>query len=273
MRTLILENTSEVKYYVPLTRSFIALTNGFSTQEIEDIKKIISGGKAQDDFLYSTEIIFNRDELVSLVNTGVKNLAPAVDSIEIRSDIDDDPITDDMADIIKAKINNKISASKKAKYSDKNGKPESEFVEIANMSASKNLVDMIKEFEGFRAYPYTCPGGSLTIGYGNAIKPGEYNSISKEQAEVLLRKTISVFERGIKKAVKVPLTQNQYDALVSFAYNVGMGAFRRSTLLKKLNAKDYQGAADELLRFTKSNGKVLRGLVKRRERERALFLT
>jgi lysozyme len=131
---------------------------------------------------------------------------------------------------------------------------------------------MIKGFEGFRAYPYTCPGGSLTIGYGTTIKPGEYTSITKEQGEALLRKSISGFERSVKNLVKVPLNQNQYDALVSFTYNVGAGALKRSTLLKKLNSGDYSGAADELLKFTKANGKVLEGLVRRREKERNLFL-
>lgn len=274
MRTLILEKSSEVTYHVPFSRSFEVMVNGFSQDEIDDIRDLVSGSKEKNPDSYSTEITFDRERLVSLLSGGERNLSPAVDNVEIRTDIDEDPVTDDLAELISTKINNQISVRKKA--ASKNGGEEEALAEpssISALSVSQRLVDMIKGFEGFRAYPYTCPGGSLTIGYGTTVKPGQYTSVTKEQAEAMLRKSISGFERSIKNLVKVPLSQNQYDALVSFTYNVGAGSLKRSTLLKKLNSGDYQGAADELLRFTKSNGKVLQGLVKRRERERNLFLS
>jgi|694.fasta_scaffold126032_4 lysozyme len=274
MRTLILEKATEITYYVPFSRSFNVLMDGFSTKEIDDVQRLLSGDSPKNSDLYSTEITFDRDKLVSLLSTGKKDLGSAVDSVEIRTNIETDPVTEDVAEIISTKINNQISLRRKAESSDKEQKDAvlSEPSEIGKLSVSQRLVDMIKGFEGFRAYPYTCPGGSLTIGYGTTIKPGEYTSITKEQGEALLRKSISGFERSVKNLVKVPLNQNQYDALVSFTYNVGAGALKRSTLLKKLNSGDYSGAADELLKFTKANGKVLEGLVRRREKERNLFL-
>ena len=274
MRTLILEKAEEITYYVPFSRSFNVLMDGFSTKEIDDIRSILSGGSQKNSDLYSTEITFDRDKLVSLLSTGKKDLGPSIDSIEIRTDVETDPVTEDVAEIISTKINNQISLRRKAESSDDPQQVAvlSEQSDVVKLSSSQKLVDMIKGFEGFREYPYTCPGGALTIGYGTTMKPGQYTSITKEQAEALLRKSISGFERSIKKLVKVPLNQNQFDALVSFTYNVGAGALKRSTLLKKLNSRDYQGAADELLKFTKSNGKVLQGLIKRREKERNLFL-
>ena len=275
MRTLILEKAEEITYNVPFSRSFNVLTDGFSTREIDEIRSLLSGGEQKNSELYSTEITFDRDKLVSLLSTGKRDLGSSIDSIEINTDVETDPVTDDVADIIITKINNQISLRRKAESSldPQNVAVLSEPSEVAKLSVSQKLVDMIKGFEGFREYPYTCPGGALTIGYGTTIKPGQHTSITKEQAEAILRKSISGFERSIKKLVKVPLNQNQYDALVSFTYNVGAGALQRSTLLKKLNDRDHQDAADELLRFTKSNGKVLQGLVKRREKERTLFLS
>jgi lysozyme len=274
MRTLILEKATEITYYVPFSRSFNVLMDGFSTREIDDIRALLSGSQPKNSDLYSTQITFDRDALVSMLSTGKKDLGSAVDSIEIRTNIDTDPVTDDVAEIISSKINNQISLRKKAQSTaaQDNNPVLSEPSDAAKLSVSQRLVDMIKGFEGFRQYPYTCPGGALTIGYGTTMKPGQYTSMTKEQAEALLRRSISGFEKSVKSLVKVPLSQNQYEALVSFTYNVGAGALKRSTLLSKLNAGDYQGAADELLRFTKSKGKVLQGLVKRREKERALFL-
>lgn len=274
MRTLILEKVEEITYNVPFSRSFNVLTDGFSTKEIDEIRYLLSGGEQKNSEIYSTEITFDRDKLISLLSTGKRDLGSSIDSIEIKTDVETDPVTDDVAEIITSKINNQISLRRKTESSldPQNIAVLSEPSDVVKLSASQKLVDMIKGFEGFREYPYTCPGGALTIGYGTTIKPGQFTSITKEQAEALLRKSISGFERSIKKLVKVPLNQNQYDALVSFTYNVGAGALQRSTLLKKLNSRDYQGAADELLRFTKSNGKVLQGLVKRREKERAIFL-
>lgn len=120
---------------------------------------------------------------------------------------------------------------------------------------------------------YKCPAGVWTIGYGHTATAKQGMTITQAKAVELLKNDLARFEAGVNTYVKVPINQNQFDALVSFSYNVGSGALKTSTLLKKLNAKDYQGAADEFLRWNKASGKVLAGLTKRRETERALFLT
>lgn len=133
--------------------------------------------------------------------------------------------------------------------------------------------EIIKQSEGLRLEAYLCPAGVLTIGYGHTgsdVKEG--SRVSREEAENLLTRDLERFEKDILKMVKVELTQNQFDALVSFTYNVGSGALKGSTLLKKLNAGSYMEAADEFLKWTKAGGKELPGLVKRRRTERALFL-
>lgn len=133
--------------------------------------------------------------------------------------------------------------------------------------------EIIKEHEGLRLEAYLCPAGVWTIGYGHTgsdVWPGLV--ITKEWAEWLLEEDLKRFEANVSGYVKVDLTQDQFDALVSFTYNVGAEAFKNSTLLKKLNAEDYEGAANEFPRWNKSKGKVLGGLVKRRNEERKLFL-
>lgn len=133
--------------------------------------------------------------------------------------------------------------------------------------------EIIKQSEGLRLEAYLCPAGVWTIGYGHTGKDVvEGMKITRGEAEELLEGDLEKFEKDILKMVKVGLTQNQFDALVSFTYNVGGGALKTSTLLKKLNAGDYMGAADEFLKWTKAGGKELPGLVKRRRTERALFL-
>lgn len=133
--------------------------------------------------------------------------------------------------------------------------------------------EIIKQSEGLRLEAYLCPAGVWTIGYGHTGKDVvEGMKITRGEAEKLLEGDLEKFEKDILKMVKVGLTQNQFDALVSFTYNVGGGALKTSTLLKKLNAGDYMGAADEFLKWTKAGGKELPGLVKRRRTERALFL-
>ena len=139
------------------------------------------------------------------------------------------------------------------------------------MKISKNGIDLIKRFEGCRLTSYKCPSGVYTIGYGHTDGVKKGLKISQKQAEIFLKEDIAEFENGVKKAVSVPLTQNQFDALVSFTYNIGLGAFKTSTLLKKLNAKDYGGASKEFLRWNKSNGVILNGLKRRRNAEKALF--
>ncbi len=106
---------------------------------------------------------------------------------------------------------------------------------------------------------------------GKPIRPGM--TIKEETAERLLHTGLVGYESDVSKLVKVKLTQGQFDALVSFAYNLGARALSTSTLLQKLNSGDYAGAADEYTRWNKAGGKVLPGLTRRREAERALFLS
>jgi GH24 family phage-related lysozyme (muramidase) len=133
-------------------------------------------------------------------------------------------------------------------------------------------LDLIKEFEGLRLDAYICPAGVPTIGYGTTkgVKLGD--RITTVQAEALLKRDLENFEAAVRSLVKVPLNSNQFSALVSFAYNVGVGALQQSTLLKRLNQGDYQGAAQEFLRWNKAGGQALPGLTRRRQVERSLFL-
>lgn len=134
-------------------------------------------------------------------------------------------------------------------------------------------LSMIEHHEGWSAKPYKDAAGYWTIGYGHKILPGEsFTTISKATGRALLAKDAQKAEQAVKDYVKVSLSQGQFDALVSFTYNLGGGALRDSTLLKKLNAGDYHGAALEFDRWTKAGGKVLSGLVARRADEKALFL-
>lgn len=141
------------------------------------------------------------------------------------------------------------------------------------MKTSEAGINLIKGFEGFRAQAYLCPGDVWTIGYGSTVgvKPGM--QITESEASVRLREELaSIYEKVVNRHVSVPLTQNQFDALVSFTYNLGESAFRHSMLLRRLNEGDYAAAAREFKRWNKSNGKVLKGLVKRRRQEAELFL-
>lgn len=138
-------------------------------------------------------------------------------------------------------------------------------------STSQRGIDLIKQFEGMVLKAYLCPAKIWTIGYGHTrtAKPGMV--ITEEQAEALLRADLVDFERAVNHAVTVPLQQYQFDALVSFAFNVGASAFRGSTLLQRVNAERWTEAAAEFDRWTRGDGKVLPGLVRRRQAERAMF--
>lgn len=140
------------------------------------------------------------------------------------------------------------------------------------MKTSDVGIELIKKYEGCILKSYKCPSGVWTIGYGhtNGVKSGM--QITKAQALDYLKQDLNVFEKAVTDYVKVPLNQNQFDALVSFSFNCGSGALKTSTLLKKLNSCDYNGAANEFLKWNKSNGKVLNGLVRRRQEEKELFL-
>ena len=146
------------------------------------------------------------------------------------------------------------------------------------MQTSEKGIALIKQFEGCRLTAYQDSVGVWTIGYGwtkpvdgKPIRAGM--TIKQETAERLLKTGLVSYENDVSRLVKVDLTQGQFDALVSFTYNLGARSLSTSTLLRKLNAGDYAGAADEFLRWNKAGGKVLNGLTRRREAERALFLS
>lgn len=146
------------------------------------------------------------------------------------------------------------------------------------MQTSEKGIALIKEFEGCKLTAYQDSVGVWTIGYGwtqpvdgKPIRAGM--TIKQETAERLLKTGLVSYESDVSRLVKVILTQGQFDALVSFTYNLGARSLSTSTLLRKLNSGDYAGAADEFLRWNKAGGKVLNGLTRRREAERALFLS
>lgn len=132
--------------------------------------------------------------------------------------------------------------------------------------------DIVKEFEGLRLETYKCPAGVWTIGYGHTrgVIPGDV--ITEAEAEALLAEDLEDSEDAVRAFVNVELNQNQFDALVSFVYNLGSGNFNSSTLLRKLNNGDYLGAANEFNRWNKAGGVVLSGLVRRRNAEANLFI-
>jgi GH24 family phage-related lysozyme (muramidase) len=137
---------------------------------------------------------------------------------------------------------------------------------------------LIKEFEGLRTTAYRDPVGIWTIGYGHTSMAGppEVTSgmrITEADAEEILKRDLRKFEQGIRDRVSVSLNSNQFSALVSFAFNVGLGAFQNSTMRRLLNGGDYSGAANEFPRWVKAGGRTLQGLVRRRNAERALFLS
>lgn len=136
-------------------------------------------------------------------------------------------------------------------------------------------IRLIRSFEGFSAKPYLCPAGYFTIGYGHVLRPGEQRgaSVTPEQAAELLAEDILAAEAAVALLVATPLTDGQFDALVSFAFNLGAGALQRSTLRRKLNRREYASAAAEFPRWAWAAGRKLPGLLRRREAERERFLT
>lgn len=150
-----------------------------------------------------------------------------------------------------------------------------------NKKQSNNLSDngmkLLEQFEGLRLEAYLDSASIATIGFGsikypngNKVKLGD--KITKTQAKEYKLHDLKEFESTVNTSVTVPLSQNQYDALVSLSYNIGSGAFKSSTLLKKLNSGDYKGAAEQFLAWNKAGGKKVQGLVNRREAEQKLFL-
>ena len=155
---------------------------------------------------------------------------------------------------------------------------------------SKKAIEMIKHHEGVRVKPYRCPALLWTVGVGHVIDPnhikvpldqrkmlaipdGWDRTLSMEEVDAILQKDLSSFERGVLRLCPATSTnQSHLDALTSFAFNVGLGNLQKSTIRMKYNRGDFEGAADGFLDWTKAGGKVLPGLVKRRNDERALFL-
>lgn len=139
------------------------------------------------------------------------------------------------------------------------------------MIVSDKAIALIKDFESLQLKAYLCPANIWTIGYGHTRNVKQGDEISVYQAERYLRADLVQFEQDVNRLVRVPLTQGQYDALISFVFNVGSRAFSTSTLLKKLNSRDYDGAANEFARWKFAKGRALPGLERRRLLEKRLF--
>lgn len=140
-------------------------------------------------------------------------------------------------------------------------------------------LEIIKEFEGCKLKAYKCPAGVWTIGYGTTaaafvgIEPKAGMIITEAEAEKYLHAALHKFENAIKSAITKPINDNEFGAFVSLAYNIGSGAFKKSSALRHFNAGDKAKSADAILMWNKAGGKVLAGLTRRRAAERALFLT
>lgn len=139
------------------------------------------------------------------------------------------------------------------------------------MKISKNGLDLIKHFEGCELEAYKCPAGVWTIGYGHIKTAVEGMTITQHQADDMLIEEMNEYEGYINNSVLVDLTQNQFDAMVSWVYNLGNGNLNASTLLKVLNSGDYAGVPAQMMRWNKAGGKVLEGLTRRRQAEADLF--
>jgi len=147
-----------------------------------------------------------------------------------------------------------------------------------SMLVSNKGVDLICEFEGKRLSAYDDGVGVWTIGFGtikypNGVRVKKGDTCTLEQAKEYMRHDLIEFEHTVNSSVKVLLSQNQFDALVSLSYNIGSSAFKSSTLVKKLNTGDYQGAADQFNVWVNAGGKRMQGLVNRRDKEKLLFLS
>ena len=134
---------------------------------------------------------------------------------------------------------------------------------------------LIKSFEGLELKSYKCPAGVWTVGYGSTgrhVTPGM--TITEAQAESLLKKDLRRFELGVERAIgDAPTSDNEFSAFVSLAFNIGVAAFQRSTVLKRHLAGNKAGAADAFMLWVKAGGRTLKGLIRRREAERKLYLT
>ena len=139
------------------------------------------------------------------------------------------------------------------------------------MKISDEGLSLIKHFEGCELKAYRCAANVLTIGYGSTKGVTEDMEITQEEAESLLQEEMHEYEGYINDMVKVPLEQHQFDSMVSWVFNLGSGNLSSSTLLKKLNNSEYDEVPEQIKRWNKAGGKVLEGLVRRREAEALLF--
>ena len=145
------------------------------------------------------------------------------------------------------------------------------------MQISNKGIQLIKHFEGVRNKPYRDCVGLWTVGVGHLIGDGKslpesWNKLfTTEEVDALLKQDLVRFERGVQKLLPVPLTQNQFDALISFSFNLGLGVLQRSTLRQNILRKDFKGASEEFLKYVRAGGKIVKGLVTRRNDEKALF--
>ena len=139
------------------------------------------------------------------------------------------------------------------------------------MKISLEGLSLIKKFEGCKLQAYCCSGGVLTIGYGHTGGVKETDVITQEEADKLLKGDVLRFEKYVEDNVKVELDQNQFDALVAWTFNLGVGNLKSSTMLKKLNNGEFESVPFEMRRWNKAGGKTLDGLIRRRQAESLLF--
>lgn len=140
------------------------------------------------------------------------------------------------------------------------------------MKISDDMIDFIKSSEAFRSDVYICPAGFRTIGYGHLI--GEAESITKITHDIaleLLMHDINLAEAAVLRLTRIELRQNQFDALVSFVFNLGSAAYQRSTLRSKVNRGEHESVPSEFLRWVYANGKILKGLIARRKAEAEVY--
>lgn len=146
------------------------------------------------------------------------------------------------------------------------------------MKISQKGLDLIKHYEGCHLEPYRDPIGLWTVGYGHLIGDGKtlpiewFRRFTEDEVDALLKKDLERFEAGVLRLCPNNLTQPRFDALISFAFNLGLGNLQNSTLRRKHNRSDVFGASQEFLKWNKAGGKILRGLSRRRESESTLYL-
>lgn len=140
------------------------------------------------------------------------------------------------------------------------------------MKINQAGLDIVKEFEGLRLESYRCPAGVWTIGYGHTEGVARGMKVTKQEAEELLKHDLQIFENGVKRFIGDAKTnENQFSAFVSLAYNIGIGAFSKSSALREHKAGNYELAANKIMLWNKAGGRVLAGLIRRRKAESKLY--